>query len=187
MTACDYLKRFSSTDCEKMFASRTQNQSNRDEFCRSTPRRSIHQRCHSLSNTLIPLFNSICRYPYNHQTIMENKDEEKIISPVAVKPLKSSQSLSYISLSKKFNDKDAYGTTNDAVYDRYPLRISKSNSIKQPTPMDKQNDAMVELLEIFAQKVTQESIETKSIYWTTKDWKKIIHFIIILVKEKKTN
>jgi len=164
MTACDYLKRFSSTDCEKMFASRTQTQSNRDEFSRSTPRRNIHQRCHSLSNTLIPIFTSICRYPYNQQTIAENKDEEKIISPVAVKPLKNSQSLSYISLSKKPNEPDTFGTTNDAVYDRYPLKLNKSNSIKQPIPNDRQNDAMVELLEIFAQQVTHDSVETKSIY-----------------------
>jgi hypothetical protein len=162
MTACDYLKRLSSTNCEKMFASRTQSQSNRDEFSRNTPRRSIHQRCHSLSNTLIPLFNSICRYPYNHQTIMENKDEEKIISPVAVKPLKNTQSLSYIKLNKKYNEVDSYNTTNDAVYDRYTLKLS--NSIKQPIPNDKQNDAMVELLEIFAQQVTQDTVETKSIY-----------------------
>lgn len=159
MTACDYLKRLSSTDCEKMFASRTQSQSNRDEFCRNVPRRSIHQRCHSLSNTLIPLFNSICRYPYNHQTIMENKDEEKIISPVAVKPLKNTQSLSYITLSKKYSDEsDSYSST----YDKYPLRFP--NAIKQPIPNDRQTDAMVELLEIFAQKVTQDPMETKNIY-----------------------
>jgi len=155
MTACDYLKRLSSTNCEKMFASRTQSQSNRDEFCRNTPRRNIHQRCHSLSNSLIPLFNSICRYPYNHQTIMENKDEEKIISPVAVKPLKNTQSLSYITLSKKYsNDSDSFNNSKDNVYEKYPLRLS--NSIKQPIPNDRQNDAMVELLEIFAQQVTQD-------------------------------
>ena len=91
---------------------------------------------------------------------MENKDEEKIISPVAVKPLKTSQSLSYITLSKKFNDSDSYG----AASDRYPLKISKSNSIKQPIPNDRQNEAVVELLEIFAQQVIQESVGTKSIY-----------------------
>ncbi|ORX52255.1 hypothetical protein BCR36DRAFT_582765 [Piromyces finnis] len=161
MTACDYLKRLSSTNCEKMFASRTQSQSNRDEFSRTAPR-SIHQRCHSLSNSLIPLFNSICRYPYSRQTIMENKDEVKIISPVAVKPLKSSQSLSFISLSKKYDEPDSYNNTNDVVYERYPLKLS--NSIKQPTPNDKQNDAMVELLEIFAQQVSMDTVETKSIY-----------------------
>jgi len=161
MTACDYLKRLSSTNCEKMFASRTQSQSNKDEFCRSVPRRGIHQRCHSLSNSLIPLFNSICRYPYNHQTIMENKDEEKIISPVAVKPLKNTQSLSYITLSKKCsNDSETY--CNDSVYEKYPLRLP--SAVKQPIPNDRQNEAMVELLEIFAQKVTQDPMETKNIY-----------------------
>ncbi|ORX86187.1 hypothetical protein BCR32DRAFT_325075 [Anaeromyces robustus] len=154
MTACDYLKRLSSTNCEKMFASRTQSQSNRDEFCRNTPRRSIHQRCHSLSNTLIPFFNSICRYPYNHQTIIEDKEEDKIISPVAVKP----QSLSYISRAKKYSNESG----NDAIYDKYPLRIP--NPIKQSIPGDKQNDAMIELLEIFAQQVTQDPMETKNIY-----------------------
>jgi hypothetical protein len=159
MTACDYLKRLSSTNCEKMFASRTQ--SNKDEFCRNVPRRNIHQRCHSLSNSLIPLFNSICRYPYNHQTIMEDKDEEKIISPVAVKPLKNTQSLSYITLSKKYsNDSETY--SNDSLYEKYPLRLP--NTIKQPIPNDRQNEAMVELLEIFAQKVTQDPLEAKSIY-----------------------
>ncbi|KAG4084819.1 hypothetical protein H8356DRAFT_1742921 [Neocallimastix lanati (nom. inval.)] len=145
MVACDYLKRFSSTNCEKMFASRTSSQSNRDEFCRNSPRRSIHQRCHSLSNNLIPLFNSICRYSYNYQqTIMEDKEEERIISPVAVKPLKNTSS--YISYSKKYSN-DSETNSNDTVYEKYPLRLP--TTFKQSIPNDNQNDAMAELLEIF--------------------------------------